>query len=263
VTAVDSLRQNWREYLIEAWALCMFMISASLFTVWLEHPSMPLYQAVTNADARRGLIGIAMGTTAIALIYSPWGKRSGAHMNPAVTVAFLIMRRVSPWNAAFYVLAQFAGGVLGVSAVWCLYGTTFSEQPVAFIATHPGSAGVTIAFIAELGISVLTMFSILTVSSSERWSRFTGMVAGFLIACYVFFESPLSGFSMNPARTFASALPGGSWDAIWIYFTAPLIGMWIATRLFGLISGERRLSRCCAKLSHATDVRCIHCRSTL
>ena len=108
-----ALAEHWPEYLIEGWALGMFMVSASLFTLWFEDPASSLNHAIMNGGVRRGLIGLAMGITAVLLIYSPWGKRSGAHMNPAVTVAFFSLGRIEAWNALFYVLAQFIGGFIG------------------------------------------------------------------------------------------------------------------------------------------------------
>src|SRR5262245_56889676 len=109
-----ALRQHWPEYLIEGALLGLFMISAVLFTVLLEQPVSPVHQAIANPHLRRMLIGVAMGLTAIALIYSPWGQRSGAHMTPATTLTFLRLGKVQPWDAAFYIVAQFLGGVLGV-----------------------------------------------------------------------------------------------------------------------------------------------------
>src|SRR6185436_13047471 len=94
------LRQHWPEYLIEAWALGMFMISAACVTALLEHPASPVHQVIPNAFARRALIGLAMGLTAIALIYSPWGQRSGAHMNPATTLTFLRLGKITLWDTA-------------------------------------------------------------------------------------------------------------------------------------------------------------------
>lgn len=84
-----SLRNHWPEYLIEASTLGLFMISACTFCLLLEHPDSLLRQQLEAPLARRVLMGVAMGLTAIAIIYSPWGKRSGAHMNPAVTLTFL------------------------------------------------------------------------------------------------------------------------------------------------------------------------------
>ena len=92
---LSKLRKNWPEYLIEAWALGTFMVSAGACTMLSEHPSSPVRAAIADADIRRVLIGVCMGLTAIALIYSPWGKRSGAHMNPAVTLTFLRLGKVA------------------------------------------------------------------------------------------------------------------------------------------------------------------------
>ena len=84
MNVLSSLRRHWPEYLFEGALLGVFMISACAFTALLEHPASSVRQAISNGDVRRALIGLAMGLTAVVLIYSPWGQRSGAHMNPAV-----------------------------------------------------------------------------------------------------------------------------------------------------------------------------------
>jgi aquaporin Z len=254
-----ALAEHWPEYLIEAWALGMFMVSASLFTLWFEEPTSVLNHAIMSGDVRRALIGLAMGVTAVLLIYSPLGRRSGAHMNPAVTVAFFSLGRIEAWNALFYVLAQFIGGSAGVLLVWSLYGDAFASPPVAFIATMPGSAGIGTAFAAETAMSLAMMLTVLTVSQHARWSRYAGVVAGLLVACFITFEAPLSGMSINPARTIASALPGGMWHGIWIYLTAPVLGMWIATRIFTWTKPRPG----CARLGqHSSNTSCLHCGYT-
>src|SRR5215510_3000601 len=109
-----TLQQHWPEYLIEGVLLGLFMVSASVFAVLLDHPASAVHQAISNSDVRRALGGVAMGLTAIALFYSPWGQRSGAHINPAVTLTFLRRRKVKPCDAAFYIASQFVGGLAGV-----------------------------------------------------------------------------------------------------------------------------------------------------
>jgi aquaporin Z len=235
-SALEALSLHWREFLIEGWALGMFMIAASLVTTWLEHSGAPLNRAIGSPELRLALIGLSMGGTAAALIYSPWGKRSGAHMNPSVTLAFLSLGRIAPVNAIFYIVAQFLGGYAGVVASLALLGRSFRDPPVHFIVTLPGPAGPWVAFAAEFAISFVMMFAILMISNQARWSRYTGVAAGALISGYVVFESPLSGFSMNPARTFASALTAQIYTGLWIYFTAPLIAMWLAARAFHLLT---------------------------
>ena len=180
VAADRNPAAHWPEYFIEAWALGMFMISAGVFTLLLESPASPLHAAIPDAFLRRLLTGAAMGLTAIALIYSPWGRRSGAHMNPAVTLSFLRLRKIAPSDAAFYIFAQFIGGTLGVCGVLVAFGPAFSAPPVSYVATVPGSAGVGAAFTAEIGISALMIFVVLMVSSSAHLARFTGLCAGHL-----------------------------------------------------------------------------------
>ena len=145
---IRALEQHWPEYLIEAWALGTFMVSAALFTALLEYPGSPAHQLIPNADVRRALIGLAMGLTAIALIYSPWGQRSGAHMNPATTLTFLRLGKIQPWDAAFYITAQFIGGVCGVLLSKLLLRGIIAHPSVSYVTTVPGPAGAGVAFLA-------------------------------------------------------------------------------------------------------------------
>jgi aquaporin Z len=252
-----ALREHWPEYLIEAWALGSFMVSAGIFATLLEYPGSPLHLAIGGEFARRVLIGIAMGLTAVALIYSPWGQQSGAHMNPAVTLAFLRLGKIKPVDAFFYVLAQFAGGTAGVVLVALLARGAFTAPPVSYAATVPGDGGPAVAFAAEFGISLLLMLVILLLSNSRRAARLTGLVAGCLVAACISFEAPLSGMSMNPARSFASAAPGASWSHLWIYFVAPTLGMLAAAQIY--LAWRSRAAVRCAKLDHSPQRRCIHC----
>jgi aquaporin Z len=255
VSAVQILRAHWPEYLIEGWALGMFMISAGLVTTLFDSPDSPVNRAVHDSDAQRVLIGVCMGLTAMALIYSPWGKRSGAHMNPAVTLTFLRLGHVARWDALFYVVAQFAGGTLGVVLVWGVLGDVFAHPPIRYVATLPGAHGVSVALLAEFAISFVMMTMILRVSNSPRLMRYTGICAGVLVALWISIEGPLSGMSMNPARSLASAAHAGWWSAFWIYVTAPPLGMLAAAECrLRLVRGP--VGRC-AKLHHDNPMRCI------
>jgi aquaporin Z len=255
--ALRALREHWPEYAIEAWALGMFMVSAGVFAVLLDYPGSPLHRAIDNPTVRRILAGIAMGLTAIALIYSPWGKRSGAHMNPAVTLSFLRLGKIRRSDALFYIGAQVGGGLIGVLLVASVFGAAFAEPPVRFAATLPGPSGVLAAFLAEVAISAGMMAMILMTAASARLAPYTGLFAGVLVATYISVEAPLSGMSMNPARSFASAIPGMLWESFWIYLSAPVLGMLLAAQVHLTARGRARTP--CAKLQHPDDVRCIHC----
>ncbi len=98
---LDALKKHWPEYLIEAGCLGTFMISACAFAALLGHPQSPLQMWFMVGMPMRFVMGLAMGLTAVALIYSPWGKRSGAHMNPAVTFTFWRLGKVASWDAFF------------------------------------------------------------------------------------------------------------------------------------------------------------------
>jgi aquaporin Z len=101
------------------------------------------------------------------------------------------------------------------------------------------------------------MLTVLFATNTSALAKYTGLFAGLLLALYITLEAPLSGMSMNPARTFASALPGGMWTAIWVYFVAPVLGMQLAVNVYGTL--RRRAEVICAKLNHQTHRRCIFC----
>lgn len=255
MTTVNRMREHLPEYLIEAWGLGTFMVSASVFSVLLATPLLDLPGGLDEPISRRALIGIAMGLTAILIIRSPWGVRSGAHLNPAVTLTYLQLGRVHPVDALGYVAGQSIGGILGVLCAWFMLGDLLSEPPVAFAMTRPGDAGVAVAFGAELAISFVLMSCVLVLSNSSRFSAATPFVAGALVALYITVEAPLSGMSMNPARSLASALPAAEFRDLWIYLLAPPLGMGLAARWFS----HRRGTAHCAKLLHGATQRCIHC----
>ena len=253
--AKRAFAQHWPEYMIEGGCLGLFMISACGFSALLEHPASPVRASVMNANVRRFLIGLAMGLTAILLIYSPMGRRSGAHMNPATTLTFYRLGKVEHWDAVFYMLSQFAGGVLGVLFSLALMGATLAQRNVNFAITRPGERGAAAAFFSEVLITFLLMTVILNISNSHKYARFTGLAAGIMVMLFITLEAPLSGMSMNPARSFASDFVGMQWDGIWIYFVAPVIGMMTAAEVFVRTRGLDAVI--CAKLNHSGTARCI------
>jgi aquaporin Z len=235
--------------------LGLFMLAACGFGTLLEYPLSPVRQAIADPLLRRFLMGLAMALTAVSLIYSPWGKQSGAHFNPAVTLTFVRLGKVPSWDALFYVLAQFVGGVTGVLIAVAVLGAALAQPPVHYVVTLPGPGGVGVAFVAEVVITFLLMSVILTATNTPGLARNTGLFAGAWVATYITVEAPLSGMSMNPARTFASALPAQAWTALWVYFSAPLLGMLCAAELYVRRYGLQQVI--CAKLHHQNAKRCI------
>jgi aquaporin Z len=251
-----ALRTNWPEYLIEGCGLAAFMVSACLVTALLEYPGSPVHQVLDDPLLRRAMIGLAMGLTAVVIIYSPWGNRSGAHLNPAVTLTFWRLGKIAGWDALFYAAAQFGGGVAGVLlAAMILRMPVIAHAAVNYAVTVPGASGPLVALLAEAAMSCVLMLTVLVVSNRPSISRFTGLAAGLLVACYITVEAPLSGMSMNPARTLGSALPAHVWSHWWIYFVAPPLGMLLAAEVY--LRAQRSRPVLCCKLHHDNRQRCI------
>ncbi len=242
---------------MEAAELALFMISACVVVALLHHPTSPFIHLIPNPTMRRIVTGMAMGLTAIAIIYSPWGKQSGAHFNPSVTLTFWRLGKVAGWDAVFYVAAHFIGAVAGVLVAAALLGDLIAHPAVRYVATLPGMAGPRTAFLAELLISFGLMTAVLAVSNAPRWARYTGFICGIVVAVYISLEAPISGMSMNPARSFGPALVGQIWTALWVYFTAPPIGMLLAAELYVRVRGASAVT--CAKLHHQNAKRCLFC----
>jgi len=251
----NAARRHWPEYLMEAAGLGFFMMSACLFGSLLGYPGSFVRQSLPDPLFRRALMGLAMGATAAAVIYSPWGMRSGAHINPAVTFTFWRLGKIEAPDAVFYVLAQFAGAATGVAASTLLLGDVMSDRSVNFVATVPGLWGRWGAFAGEALISFVLMTVVLHATNSRRLGRLTGVFAATLVMLYIIVEEPLSGMSMNPARTFGSAVEAGVWDAFWVYLLAPPLAMLAAAEVY---VRSRSLAQVhCAKLHHANKTRCI------
>jgi aquaporin Z len=242
---------------MEAALLGIFMLSACLFTTLLFYPGSPLARLIPDPFIRRVIMGLAMGSTAVALNYSAWGKQSGAHYNPAVTLTFARLGKIAPRDAVAYIGAQFAGAVLGVLAAALLVRAMLAHNAVHYAVTRPGAEGVLVAFVAEAVISGILMTVVLTLSNRASVARFTGLSAGLLVAAFITFEAPLSGMSMNPARTAGSGFWAHDWTAWWVYFTAPLLGMLLAAEIYLRRNGASGIF--CAKLHHQNRKRCIFC----
>ncbi len=252
---LDNLTRHWPEYLMEAAGLGIFMFSACVFGTILEYSTSPIRQAIDDPILRRTLMGMAMGLTAIGIIYSPWGKQSGAHINPSITLTFFRLGKIAPGDALFYIIAQFIGGAAGVLLASAALGRWLADPAINYVVTVPGPQGAGIAFLAELVISFILMFVVLMATNTDNLARYTGLFAGVLVATYITVEAPFSGMSMNPARTSASALPAQVWRSVWLYFTAPPLAMLLAAEVYLWLKGAHRVS--CAKLHHQNNKRCI------
>jgi aquaporin Z len=240
---------------MEAGELALYMFFACGFLTLMEHPASPVRLAISSSMLRRTLLGLAMGATITAIILTPWGKQTGGHLNPAITFTFYRLGKVELRDALYYAAAQFAGASGGVAVAALVMRDAPRDAAVRYAATAPGLFGSGGAFAGELTISFILMTVILVVTNRDALARYAPYFVGALFAVYIALESPLSGMSMNPARTFGSALYSGYWRAIWIYFAAPALGMLAAAEFYLRASGGA--GPYCAKLHHANDKRCL------
>jgi aquaporin Z len=234
-----TFKRNWLKYLSEAGALGTFMISACIIVVLMEYPGSPLHPLIPDGTIRLYIIGAELGLTAYYLVTCSWAKRSGPHMNPAFTLSFFLMGDIGFWDSFFYIIFQFIGGAAGVLLSFAVIGAPLKDPAVGFVVTVPGQHGILIAFIAEFLMSLALMGLVLIFGNSRRTERWTPYLVGILIGGYIAFEAPLSGMSINPARTFATAVVANNWTSVWIYFTAPVLGMVIASQLFRMVNQAR------------------------
>jgi aquaporin Z len=168
---------------------------------------------------------------------------------------YWLLGKIEGADAAWYAIAQFTGGMLGVFLADLLIGFPLRHSSINYAVTVPGPAGSIIAFAGEFAIALILMLTILVTSNHRMLTRYTPFFAASLVALYITVESPLSGMSMNPARTFASAFVAMDWTALWVYFTAPPLAMVTAGWLYRTRHGAH--SVLCAKLHHDNDKRCI------
>jgi aquaporin Z len=168
------------------------------------------------------LTGGLFGSIGALIAVSPIGRISGAHINPAVTLAFWLEGKLAWRDAACYVLAQFLGSLVGAVPLrlWGRMG-----ESVAFGATEPG-AGVPVwaAMVGEAGVTFLLVLAIFTAAAHPRTRRFTPLTMPAVLSVLVWLEAPLSGTSANPARSFGSALVAGVPLQPWIYMAGPALG---------------------------------------
>jgi len=246
MTPRPAFERNWRLYIFEGVELAIFMISACVFTVLLFHSSYPALRLIPNAALRRLLMGTAMGITAICIIRSPIGQRSGAHFNPAITLTYLRLGKIGGWDALFYVVFQFMGGIFGVAVSALVLRNSLADPSVEYAVTVPGRYGTAAAFCAELFMATVLMGAVLWISNRPSVANLTSYFVGILIALYILFFAPVSGFSINPARTTGSAVFADVWTAEWLYFVAPVLGMMISAEIYLRIYGADRIL--CAKL---------------
>lgn len=231
-------KSDFSKYCDEALGLGIFMFSAGFFDMLIEYPGLPFREYLHSALLRRFLIGLSMGLTALYIFTSGFGKASGAYINPSVTIVRYCLRDISLKDSIFYTIFQLAGGTAGLYLVYLLFPQKVSAPSVNYIVTMPGKCGTAFAFIAEMIISFLLIIVVLF-TEKGKLSKYTVYFVAAMITLFITFEAPYSGMSMNPARTFSSAIVANQWNSFWLYCLAPTLGMLLGGLIFSRLSSNR------------------------
>ena len=195
----------------------------------------PLADALPGPGARFLAVGVLVAPFVALLAASPLGRASGAHLNPAVTLAFWVGGRLSARDLTGYIAAQLVGGLAGAAAGRALLPRAAWES-IGGTVTHPGVPAAA-AFVLEAGMTALLLVVILTFSGSERLARLTPLAIVPVLTAIIWLGSPWTGASINPARSEGPALAFGDFSDLWLYLVAPsvaglVVGLaWRVTRM--------------------------------
>jgi aquaporin Z len=250
----EAVRKHWKIYLMEAAELAALMLCICLSGALLYSAESPLQRLSLSLNQKSFLMGMAIAGGTYMIIRSPFGRRTGAHLNPAITLAYLWLGRIHRWDALAYITAQFAGGLAGVFLSDQLLGHHLSASPVRYVVTIPGKYGNASAFLAEFFLSAVLMGIILFATNHRRLAPFSPLCVSIITVFYFVLCSSISGFSVNPARTFSSAFFAWIWQGIWIYFAAPFLGMVAAAAIYVRGMGPGNIY--CAKVFHDLHTPC-------
>ena len=250
-----SLHLHWAEYGAEFLGTA-FLVFVGLSAVVFDNSAyLPLSSLIPNTSVRLLITGLLFAGSGSLVAISPPGKLSGARINPSVSLAFWAYGKMHLQDLVGYIIAQFLGASFGAVLLVLFWGKY--AHSVNNGMTLPG-AGYPIwaVFLAELALTCLLVFAIFLFVSSRRLMRWTPLMNWILVAVMVWLEAPISGTSLNPARSIGPALVSDLWTAQWLYCIAPPLGGLLAVALFRLFTvGERDVLT--GKLFHAPEYRSI------
>jgi aquaporin Z len=220
--------EAWRLWLAEFVGTAL-LVGVGLSAVIIDtSPSGPVAPLI-GPGAQLAVTGFLFGAVGAGIAVSPVGKVSGAHINPIVTLAFVLRGRMRPWLAAGYVAAQLTGAIAGAAALLA-WGPTGTQVHLG--ATVPGHAyGPALAVAGETGTSAALIVGLFIFIGSRRLRAWTPLLFPPLYALMVYLEAPVSGTSTNPARSLGPAVIAGIWHGWWVYWAGPVLGALIGVAL--------------------------------
>jgi aquaporin Z len=213
----------------------------------LEAPSSRVRHDAGPGWLRLLIIGAAFGLLAAAVATSPIGRRSGAHLNPAVTIGFWARGHTHPHDVAGYIAGQTLGAIAAAAGFQLSWRRWASAVNHARTVPGPNTRPLAALFI-EISLTAVLVFTIFEMVSSRRTARYTPLVVTGVLAILIRLGAPYTGASMNPARTFGPDLVSGEYSSLWLYLIGPPLGSLLAAAAFTVLVKER--TTLTAKLFH-------------
>jgi aquaporin Z len=230
------------------------MILIGISAIVLNFGTLFMRHWIPSTSPRLLLTGFLFAGGATLVVYSPVGRISGAHLNPAVSFAFFLDRKINTVDFVLFSLMQTAGSIAAAYLALALWSAHAREVNDGM--TLPGEGySIGLVFLTEVAITFLLVSTIFYFLHRRDLTKYTGLAAGLLVALLVYLTAPISGTSLNPARSIGPALAVGNASYLWLYIAAPLLGSLIATILHKNLPFLHR--PLCAKLNHhPADVQC-------
>jgi aquaporin Z len=248
------IKLNWLEYLAEASGTGFNVFVGLSAGVINFSPDFPIAHLIPSFSLRLLLTGLIFAGSGSLFAISPLGKLSGAHINPSVSLAFFARGKMHSADLVGYLIGQFAGGILGAWLLVTVWGAHATDIKNGVTAPGPGYP-IWFVFLAEFAMTFALVIAIFMFLSEKRLMRWTPLMTWLLVATLVWLGAPISGTSLNPARSFGPSFVSWFWSFQWLYWIAPPLGGLGAAVFFHLLKGDRHLLT--AKLFHVPHYPCI------